>query len=343
MTDNHTTLHRALVLRLSGAPDELPVATGALPELVVLDLRGLEPLTAAAARSVHEFARARTGEGVRCHVVVDPTGAGAQTLGNAGALPLFADLERALTHDGEPADATGLLDQLESLTRTLLGETTVAAALEQIVKAAGIVVPGADLISVTLRTPGGEFTTPVETDEIAAELDQWQYRTGKGPCVDAALPDGPGYVLSEDLAAEKRWPEFAAAAAGHGYGSILATELLQAAGTGRLSGALNIYSRDAHGLTDTDRHVALLLATHASLALAHTHTAELADLQEAQLREAISTRDVIGQAKGILMNRQAITADEAFDLLRRTSQALNLKLVDIARTIAVRHGELDPP
>jgi hypothetical protein len=219
----------------------------------------------------------------------------------------------------------GMLDQFEALTRTLLNATTVAAALQQIISAAALVVPGADLVSVTVRAPGGGFRTPVRTDVVAIELDQAQYQSGQGPC----------------LHTETRWPRFAAAASGHGYGAILATELLPPDGPGRLSGALNIYGRQPHGLPPSARHTALLLATHGSLALAHAHTAELADLNLAQLRRAIDSRDVIGQAKGILMNRQGISADEAFDLLRRTSQDLNVRLVDLARTLTTRHGELD--
>jgi AmiR/NasT family two-component response regulator len=117
--------------------------------------------------------------------------------------------------------------------------------------------------------------------------------------------------------------------------------MLPAAGPQQVSGVLTIYSRRAGGLSRTDRDTALLLAMHGSLALAHVRTAELADLQRAQLRQAVDSRDVIGQAKGILMSRQGIGADEAFELLRRTSQDLNIKLVDLAHTLTTRHGELD--
>ena len=85
----------------------------------------------------------------------------------------------------------------------------------------------------------------------------------------------------------------------------------------------------------------LLLATHASLALAHARTAELAGLRQAQLHRAIDTHDIIGQAKGILMNRQGITAEEAFDLLSEASQHLNVGLLDLATDLATRHNELD--
>jgi AmiR/NasT family two-component response regulator len=96
-------------------------------------------------------------------------------------------------------------------------------------------------------------------------------------------------------------------------------------------------------LTEADHTTALLLATHASLALAHTHALTMHELKIVNLQRAVDSRDVIGQAKGILMARRGINADDAFELLRRTSQELNTKLVEIARTLTIRHGELDIP
>jgi GAF domain-containing protein len=203
-----------------------------------------------------------------------------------------------------------------------------------------MIMPGADLVSVTLRTSDGTLSTPVGTDPLADMLDQAQYRENEGPCVEAARPDGPAYAVSDDLAAEARWPRFTEAAVRHGIGAVLSTDLMPAERGAVIGGALNVYSRKPHGLSTYDRHAALLLATHASLALARSQATELAELQSVQLRQAIQSRDVIGQAKGILMARQNLTADEAFDLLRRTSQDLNIKLVDLATTLTSRHTEL---
>jgi AmiR/NasT family two-component response regulator len=69
----------------------------------------------------------------------------------------------------------------------------------------------------------------------------------------------------------------------------------------------------------------------------------MAELREIQLRRALDSRDVIGQAKGILMHRRGISAEQAFDLLRRSSQDLNVKLAELARLLATRHTELDLP
>jgi hypothetical protein len=235
-----------------------------------------------------------------------------------------------------------LVVQFAVLTRRLLDAATVADVLEQVVSAAHRVIPGADLVSVTLRSPDGAFFTPVETGPLATELDHVQYDTGEGPCVDAARRTGPGHIRSDDLATEPAWPTFGPIAAQRGFTAVLSTTLLPDAAPPRLTGALNIYARHPATLHPHAAETALLLATHASLALAGTQAVELAALREAQLHQAIESRDVIGQAKGILMNRQGISADDAFDLLRRTSQHLNIKLAALAATLTTHHTELDP-
>lgn len=236
-----------------------------------------------------------------------------------------------------------LAQQFATLTYSLLDADTVADVLAQVAHAALNVIAGADLASVTLRSPDGRFHTPVYTDKVAIALDHLQYRLTEGPCLDAAQVLGPACAISPDLAADTRWPRFGPAAADHGVGAVLSTALLPSAQPPQLSGSLNLYSRRPHGLDDADASAALLLATHASLALAHTRAVSWARLQENQLREAIDSRDVIGQAKGILMARRGMSANHAFDVLRRASQDLNVKLVKIAETLASRHTELDLP
>lgn len=111
---------------------------------------------------------------------------------------------------------------------------------------------------------------------------------------------------------------------------MLATAVLPEARPPALSGALNLYSLPTSQLALADRDLALLLATHASLALAHTSAVHTGEIEKGRLHTAIESRDVVGQAKGILTARRGISADEAFDGLRGTSQHLNVKLVQPA-------------
>jgi hypothetical protein len=236
-----------------------------------------------------------------------------------------------------------LARQFAELTATLLTASTVEDVLRQVLAAATVLVPGADLASFTLIAADGALHTPVETDDVASELDRLQYRFQEGPCVEAADEAGPALAAASDLATERRWPRWAPAAAALGIGSVVSTALITGAPTGRSAGALNVYSRSPHGLDHADRDALLLLATHASLALATTDAVTHSQLQATHLRKAIESRDVIGQAKGIIMARRGVSADEAFDLLRHTSQDLNVKLADLARTLAARHEEIDLP
>lgn len=244
---------------------------------------------------------------------------------------------------GESAEeADSVAKEFAALTEALLEAETVAGALQRVATAARHVVQQAELVSITLLDPDGTFHTPIETDPVAGDLDQLQYETGEGPCVDAARMAGPGSTSTDDLGSGVPWPVFGPSAARHGYTAVLSTALMPPRAA-RVSGALNLYSRRPGGFTGTDRDIALLLATHASLALAATSALTRAQLEAAHLHKALDTRDVIGQAKGILMARRGIDADEAFAVLRHTSQDLNVKLAALATTLAERHTDLLPP
>lgn len=248
--------------------------------------------------------------------------------------------ESSLTH-GAPLGP--LAQQFATLTYSLLEADTVATALQQVVQTACNVIDEAEVASVTLRSRDGTYHTPVQTEPVASELDQLQHRFREGPCLAATERAGPAMALSHDLGRDPQWPRFGPAAAERGMGSVLSTALLPQAQAPRQSGSLNVYCAHTGGLSGQDQFAVLLLATHASLALAHTDAVTQRRLEAEQLREAIASRDVIGQAKGILMGRRGHTAAQAFDTLRRTSQDLNVKLVQLAETLTDRHTALDPP
>jgi ANTAR domain/GAF domain len=243
----------------------------------------------------------------------------------------------------DPADLAEAIGPLAGvfvqLAKVLSDESTVQGVLERVVHSAKQVVPGADLVSITVRSPGG-YTTPVETDPLATRLDEAQYRLDEGPCVEATRTAGFGLTFCRDLRTGSEYPRFGRAAAAMGVHSVLAVGLFPHGGDAPRMGALNFYSYEAGGLDERDRDIALVLAAHAATALAATTACTAAELEAAQLRQAVNTRDVIGQAKGILMERRKVDADEAFDILRAASQSLNIKLAQVARTLVEHRAEI---
>ncbi len=246
--------------------------------------------------------------------------------------------DRLLFSGGQVADLGPLAGEFVRLAENLLAATSVHGVLERVVNAARVAMPGSDLVSVTLHAENG-FTTPVYTDELALRLDEVQYRLDEGPCVEATRTPGLGLSSSDDLAKGVEFPAFGPAAADLGVRSVFAVGLFPQGEIPRY-GALNLYAFDARGLDELDRDLALILAAHASTALASTVASTAAELEAAQLRQALQSRDVIGQAKGILMERRGISADEAFDVLRRASQSLNIKLTTVAQTLVDRRAEI---
>ncbi len=232
-----------------------------------------------------------------------------------------------------------LAAEFARLAESLMTATTVHGVLERVVEAARVAVPGADLVSVTLRA-GSDFQTPVQTDPLATRLDEVQYRLDEGPCVESTRTPGLGLTFSGDLGTGREYPRFGPAAAQLGVHSVLAVGLFATVESVPRTGALNLYSFQVGGIDELDRDLAVILAAHASTALAATMASTAAELETAQLRQALNSRDVIGQAKGILMERRGISADEAFDALRRASQSLNVKLARVAQTLVDQRADL---
>ncbi|PVZ08412.1 ANTAR domain-containing protein [Actinomycetospora cinnamomea] len=136
------------------------------------------------------------------------------------------------------------------------------------------------------------------------------------------------------------WPTFGTRAAEElGLRAVLSTGMFPGGEPPRF-GAVNFWSRSADGLDRADRDLALVLAAHAATAISAVQARTAAELRETQLLEALESRDVIGQAKGVLMERRGLSSDEAFDVLRRTSQDLNVKLREVAVTLVTRRDEL---
>ena len=197
------------------------------------------------------------------------------------------------------------------------------------------VLAAATVASVTLVRDGRPHT-PSASGELGRQLDEVQYAAGRGPCLLAASGGGTANVRIADE--RRRWPEFSAAASEAGVRSSLSLPLDV---NGRALGALNIYSASDRLFTSEEQALAEALARQASSVAAMA--AVLADAQRMteQLREALETRDLIGQAKGILMERESCTPEAAFDILRRASQRTNRKLRDVAADLVSTRARRD--
>ncbi|MHA6629731.1 GAF and ANTAR domain-containing protein [Pseudonocardia sichuanensis] len=217
--------------------------------------------------------------------------------------------------------------QLSELARELQAERSVQDLLDEIVAAAVANVPGAQQAGISQVRDHRRIDTTAATSEVVQRVDEAQYETGEGPCLSSIYDERT--VRLPDVGSEPRWPRFAARAAELGVGSMLSFQLYV---RGEELGALNLYSDRVDAFDDESEHVGLLLASHAAVAMAGAQ-------QQENLRAAIATRDLIGQAKGILMERYKVSEDQAFSILVRASQNANRKLRDVAEQLS-SSGEL---
>lgn len=204
--------------------------------------------------------------------------------------------------------------------------------LQAVVDLAVATVEGCDFAGLFVLK-AGRVTTTVHTAALAAELDALQLSAHQGPCLDC-MAHGTAFY-AEDLAGDPRWPNFGPEAAAAGVRSLLALCL---SGNGTVVGALNLYARYPLAFGAVDRARGLVLAGLAGLALSVAQAHEEEVRRAENLRQALVTRELIGQAQGILMEREHITAAQAFDILRRASQHLNTKLRGVAQDL-VETGE----
>jgi GAF domain-containing protein len=206
----------------------------------------------------------------------------------------------------------------------------VEGTLQAITTAAVRTVPHADECGITYVIGRSTLEPRAWTGELPRAVDALQERLGQGPCVDAVR--NHKVVRVDDVRSDDRWPEFAQAASGLGVGSMLCFQLFV---EGDHLGAMNMYSRTPRAFDDESVDIGLLFASHAAVALAGAE-------HEEHLREAVATRDLIGQAKGILMERYKLTAVEAFSLLVTASNTTNHKLREVAEELATT-GEMRVP
>ena len=224
------------------------------------------------------------------------------------------------------ADINELAKQFSDVARALQAHHDTNEMLDEVVTSAVRLIPGADEASISVVTRRRNVTSRHPSSELPEHVDALQSEVGEGPCLDAVYQQQT--VRVPDMAHEQRWPTFARRAAELGACSMLAFQLYV---EGDNLGALNLYGRQPNSFDDESEQVGLLFASHAAVAFADAQHLD-------QLNQAVATRDLIGQAKGILMERHGMTAEQAFQALTRVSQNSNKKMRAVAEELtATRH------
>lgn len=198
--------------------------------------------------------------------------------------------------------------------------------------AATLVVPGCDHASLLTRR-GDRYVTVGASDRIAKRIDDMERAVGDGPCLDAIEEEAP--QIETDLTTPCQWPKLAERL-------VAETPVRGAMGfrlliDRRKAGALNLFSDSPNRFDTESASQAIVLAAFASVAINAIAQGEDA----ATLRRGLLSNREIGKAVGMLMLLHNISEDAAFDLLRRNSQALNVKLADVARTVIENRGKLE--
>lgn len=228
---------------------------------------------------------------------------------------------------------SGLAAGREALVRFLAGDDDLQLMLTKITIIATDAIPGASATSITMLS-GGEPKTPAFTEKRVLNLDLKQYELGDGPCLSALRHQGVEHVWT---ATDERWPEFNRAAMDEGIAAVLSAPTMD----GEVAkGALNVYSES--GFADGASEVASLFADQVGVAAINATLYVEGTLLADQLGQALESRAVIEQAKGILIAAERCSAQQAFEILKRASQDQNRKLRDIATEIVQRYTNDEP-
>lgn len=233
----------------------------------------------------------------------------------------------------EPADhlpslspaATGepMADRLAAMARDLLEQESLQATVDRIAAHAVDLVDGCDAAGI-LTLHRGKVQTLAASADVVRDSDRIQGELSEGPCFNAVTDDQPIQRIPDLTTSTDRWPRYAPHARALGIESALGFRLFT---RHEILGALNLYSFRPRAFTEASEHLGWLLASHAAVAFAYARTEE-------QLTTALQTRHEIGTATGIVMERLHLDDDQAaFEVLKKTSQDLNIKLRDVARTI----------
>jgi GAF domain-containing protein len=233
-----------------------------------------------------------------------------------------------------PISAAEALEHLGSLS---LRKVSMEYLLQTVAELTKAVMPGNPEASVTLLVKDHP-TTVATTGQLALDLDEKQYERGHGPCLHAARTGELTEIA--DMRTDARWPDYSPRAAESGALSSLSVPLA-IDDDEQVTGAINIYAREPSAFDEASRTAATRFGPYAAVAAGDLHAFQSVRARADNLQAALATRGVIDQAKGILMDRHKLTADQAFQVLAQMSMKTNRKLYAIADEL-VHTGVLPP-
>jgi len=230
---------------------------------------------------------------------------------------------------GAGDEVTHVAEMFGEVARQLLREVDVTSTLNRMVALAEEHLEACECAGVSI-VERRKISSPAASGQTSLIMDRIQQEVDEGPCLDALRAHE--IFQTGNLRRETRWPKFSQRGFDEtGVLSILAVRLFAEE---RTFGALNLYSTQPDAFDEVDVALATVFATHAAIAIESAR-------RERDLEARAESRDLIGRAKGILMTRQHVTDEAAFDMLRRASQRLNVKLVEVADRVNYT-GEVPP-
>lgn len=219
-------------------------------------------------------------------------------------------------------------DVLLELTDSLGAEFDTAGLLFHLA-AVSVELLDVDAAGVLLVDEGGRLVQIVATDEGTRNLEQLQARSQRGPCLESVRV-GETVICPDLEQTTRRWAEFCRLARAEGFRAVYAVPMGL---RGEIVGGLNLFRRQTGALSEVDRRTAMLLATAAATGLLHRRAVHQRDTLNEQLRQALSSRIIIEQAKGFLAAQRALSPELAFTLLRSHARSRQERLTNVAQAV----------
>ena len=227
----------------------------------------------------------------------------------------------------DPAAVEATHQRIAELVQDLYGrpDTDSETVIAELAENAAVEIPGAQYAGVTVTRNAKHIDTPAATHKWPILLDEIQQRHREGPCLTAAWEEKTIHVA--DLETDERFPLYARDVLTQTpIRSVMAFQLFIA---GETMGALNVYAEQAHAFAAETKTIGLIFAAHSSVAWN-------AARRDDQFKRALASRDMIGQAKGMIMERYGVDAVRAFELLRKLSQDSNVPLIQVATEVVAK-------